>query len=149
MRDLAALEPAEIEAIVAAARFDERGLIPAVVTQAGTRELLMVAWLSAESMRMTLASREVTYWSRSRGELWRKGATSGNTQRLVSFAVDCDADVVHLEVEQRGPACHTGTRSCFDGDPLAVRFAEPQPQNSAIDSRPADPSSEDAAEGAR
>lgn len=124
MREAEALGEAEIEAIIAKAGFDERGLIPAVVQQAGTGELLMVAWLSPESMRATLATREVTYWSRSRQELWRKGATSGHTQRLMSFALDCDADVVRLEVDQIGPACHTGTRTCFDGDELAVRFAD-------------------------
>lgn len=132
MREVAALDEAEIQAITAAARFDERGLIPAVVQQTVTGELLMVAWMSAESIALTLAERRVTYWSRSRQELWRKGATSGHTQRLVAFALDCDADVIRLEVDQLGPACHTGTRTCFDGDELAIRFAEdPAPGEAA------------------
>lgn len=118
------LEEARIERIVRAVRFDDRGLVPAVVTQHDSGEVLMLAYLNAEALRITLRERRVTYWSRSRGELWRKGATSGNTQRLMGLAMDCDADTLHLQVEQRGPACHTGTRSCFDGDPLAVRFAD-------------------------
>lgn len=138
MREVERLDEAAIDAIVAKARFDERGLIPAIVQQEGTGELLMVAWLSPESMRRTLASRDVTYWSRSRQELWRKGATSGNTQRLVSFALDCDADVVRLEVDQIGPACHTGTRTCFDGDELAIRFADAAPDADAASDADAD-----------
>lgn len=118
------LTPDEIEAIVAAVVFDERGLAPAIVTRAGTGEVLMLAYVNDESLRRTLAERRATYWSRSRGELWRKGDTSGHTQRLVAVAVDCDADTLHFEVEQVGPACHTGTDTCFDGDPLAVRFAD-------------------------
>lgn len=118
------LEEARIERIVRAVRFDDRGLVPAVVTQHDSGEVLMLAYLNAEALRITLRERRVTYWSRSRGELWRKGATSGNTQRLMGLAMDCDADTLHLQVEQCGPACHTGTRSCFDGDPLAVRFAD-------------------------
>lgn len=115
----------EIDAIVAAVAFDDRGLAPAIVTRAGTGEVLMLAYVNDASLRRTLAERRATYWSRSRGELWRKGDTSGHTQRLVAIAVDCDADTIHLEVEQTGPACHTGTATCFDGDPLAVRFSVP------------------------
>lgn len=117
-----ALGAAEIEELVAAVRFDERGLAPAVVTQFDTGELLMLAYVNEASLRATLESRRVTYWSRSRGELWRKGDTSGHTQRLMAIAVDCDADTLHLDVDQVGPACHTGTRTCFDGDTRAVRF---------------------------
>ncbi|MGO2112872.1 MAG: phosphoribosyl-AMP cyclohydrolase, partial [Pseudoclavibacter sp.] len=117
-RIAASLTGDEIEAVIAAVAFDDRGLAPAIVTQFDTGELLMLAYMSAESLRATLTERRVTYWSRSRGELWRKGDTSGNTQRLMSFAVDCDADTLHLEVDQIGPACHTGTRTCFDGDTL-------------------------------
>lgn len=116
------LDAASIDEIVAAVAFDERGLAPAIVTQTGTGEVLMLAYVNEESLRRTLQERRVTYWSRSRGELWRKGDTSGNTQRLVALAVDCDADTLRLEVDQHGPACHTGTRTCFDGDQLAVRF---------------------------
>ena len=124
-RVVSRLDAAAIDEIVASARFTADGLIPAVVTQWDTREVLMLAWLNADSMRETLRTRRVVYWSRSRQELWRKGDTSGHTQWLVTFALDCDADTVHLEVEQHGPACHTGTRTCWDGDRLAVRFADP------------------------
>lgn len=123
-RVVTALDADQIEQLVESVRFDERGLAPAIVTQYDTGQLLMLAYLSAESLRRTLAERRVTYWSRSRGELWRKGDTSGHTQRLMGIAVDCDADTVHLEVDQLGPACHTGTRTCFDGDPLALRFSD-------------------------
>ena len=112
----------QIDEILSRVSFDDRGLVPAVVTQHDTREVLMLAWLNAESLRMTLTEGRVVYWSRSRSELWRKGDTSGNTQRLVSFALDCDADTVLIRVDQQGPACHTGTRTCFDGDEHALDF---------------------------
>lgn len=92
--------------------WDARGLIPAVAqTEAG--ELLMLAWMNAESLRETLASGHVTYWSRSRGALWRKGATSGHVQRLIDLRIDCDRDTLLLIVEQTGPACHTNRPNCF------------------------------------
>jgi phosphoribosyl-ATP pyrophosphohydrolase/phosphoribosyl-AMP cyclohydrolase len=94
-------------------RFDERGLIPAVVQDARTREVLTLAYMNEESLRRTLAEGETWFWSRSRGELWHKGATSGNTQRVVGLRLDCDADALVVLVEPRGPACHTGARSCF------------------------------------
>lgn len=93
--------------------FDERGLVPAVVQDAATGEVLMLAYMNRESLVKTLATRETWFWSRSRGELWHKGATSGNTQRVVSLAVDCDGDTLLVGVEPRGPACHTGARACF------------------------------------
>ncbi|WP_374953908.1 phosphoribosyl-AMP cyclohydrolase [Pseudoclavibacter sp. RFBA6] len=108
--------------IVARTSFDDRGLVPVIVTQHDTREVLMLAYMNEESLRMTLTEGRVVYWSRSRSELWRKGDTSGNTQRLVSFALDCDADTILIRVDQHGPACHTGTRTCFDGDQLALDF---------------------------
>lgn len=94
-------------------RFDERGLVPAVVQQAGTGEVLMVAWMSAESLRLTLETGTTWFWSRSRSELWNKGATSGNMQQVRRILVDCDADTLLVEVDSPGPACHTGHRSCF------------------------------------
>ncbi|PPF47367.1 phosphoribosyl-AMP cyclohydrolase [Pseudoclavibacter sp. AY1F1] len=112
----------DIDQIVARTSFDERGLVPVIVTQWDTREVLMLAYMNAESLRMTLTEGRVVYWSRSRSELWRKGDTSGNTQRLVSFALDCDADTILIRVDQQGPACHTGTRTCFDGDEHALDF---------------------------
>ena len=94
-------------------RFDERGLVPCVVQQAGTGEVLMVAWMSEESLRLTLETGTTWFWSRSRQELWNKGATSGNMQQVRRLLVDCDADTLLVEVDSPGPACHTGHRSCF------------------------------------
>ena len=94
-------------------RFDERGLVPAIVQDAATGEVLMLAYMNRESLTKTLETDETWFWSRSRGELWHKGATSGNTQRVVSIAADCDGDTLLIKVEPRGPACHTGARSCF------------------------------------
>ena len=93
--------------------FDGRGLIPAVVQQEGTGEVLMVAWMSEESLRLTLETGTTWFWSRSRQELWNKGATSGNMQQVRRVLVDCDADTLLVEVDSPGPACHTGSRSCF------------------------------------
>ena len=124
MREVHELDDTAISQIVSSARFDDRGLIPAVAVQWDTGELLMLAWMNASSMARTLRERRAVYWSRSRQALWRKGDTSGTTQRVVGFALDCDRDVVKLSVDQSGPACHTGTRTCWDGDRLAVRFVE-------------------------
>lgn len=89
------------------------GLITAVAQDAATGDVLMVAFMNAEAYRLTVETGRVHYWSRSRGELWKKGETSGNMQRLVELRVDCDADAVVVRVEQHGPACHEGYRSCF------------------------------------
>ena len=94
-------------------KYDERGLVPCVVQDAGTGEVLTLAWQSREALERTLRSGQATFWSRSRGEIWVKGATSGNTQSVRAARTDCDHDVVLLRVEPRGPACHTGARSCF------------------------------------
>jgi phosphoribosyl-AMP cyclohydrolase len=96
-------------------RFDDRGLIPAVVQQHDSGEVLMVAWMDDAALARTLAVGEAVYYSRSRQELWHKGATSGNTQRVVEVRVDCDGDVLLVLVDQQGDgvACHTGERSCF------------------------------------
>lgn len=94
-------------------KLDERGLIPAVVQDAATGDVLMVAWMDAEALRLTQATGEAHFWSRSRQELWHKGATSGNVQRVCEIRVDCDADTLLLLVDPAGPACHTGARSCF------------------------------------
>ncbi|MBQ9058677.1 MAG: phosphoribosyl-AMP cyclohydrolase [Atopobiaceae bacterium] len=93
--------------------FDERGLLPAIVQQVDTGEVLMLAWMSAESLALCFETGTSWFWSRSRQELWNKGATSGNTQKIHRILVDCDADCLILEVESAGPACHTGHRSCF------------------------------------
>ena len=94
-------------------RFDENGLVPVVAQDVATGEVLTLAYANREAVEKTLSTGEAHYFSRSRSELWRKGATSGNTQRVVEVGVDCDADALLYRVEPRGPACHTGERSCF------------------------------------
>ncbi len=107
-------------------KWDERGLIQAVASHAATGALLMVAHMNSAALQATLATGEAHYWSRSRGEVWHKGATSGNTQRVVEVRIDCDQDAVWLTVEPAGPACHTGQGSCFyrsvssDGSLVAI-----------------------------
>jgi|SRR6185295_3053160 len=93
--------------------FDERGLVPAIVQDAATGEVLMLAYMNAESVAKTIQTGETWFWSRSRNTLWHKGETSGNTQRVVSIEIDCDGDTLLVRVEPRGPACHTGQRTCF------------------------------------
>ena len=93
--------------------FDDRGLAPAIVQDATTKDVLMLAWVDAEAIRRTLDSGTTWFWSRSRKEYWNKGATSGNTQRVVEVRYDCDADALLMLVEPAGPACHTGETSCF------------------------------------
>jgi len=97
-------------------RYDAKGLIPAIAQDHATGEILMMAWMNRTSLEETLSTGQVTYWSRSRAELWRKGATSGHIQRLVRLSVDCDRDCLLMQVEQIGPACHTNRRSCFYTD---------------------------------
>ncbi len=101
---------------------DAQGLVCAVVQQYDTREVLMVGWMDDEALDQTLTTGRVVFWSRSRQELWRKGDTSGNIQRVKSVALDCDGDALLVEVDQVGSACHTGTRTCFEagGDLGAV-----------------------------
>ena len=96
-----------------AIKFDADGLVPAIAQQHDTGEVLMVAWMNRDAVRVTLEEGRVCYWSRSRGKLWRKGETSGQTQYLKDFRLDCDGDTVLLLVEQEGVACHTGRRNCF------------------------------------
>ena len=93
--------------------FDEHGLVPAICQHAKTGEVLMLAYMNEESLRLTRESGEVWFWSRSRQELWHKGATSGNVLTLGSILVDCDGDALVLQVHPAGPACHTGERTCF------------------------------------
>ena len=116
-----AQEPVEPVALEGAAnvadqlgvRFDERGLVPCVVQQQGTGEVLMMAWMNAESLALTVSTGTTWFWSRSRQELWNKGATSGNVQHVKRLLFDCDADTLLVIVDSVGPACHTGHRSCF------------------------------------
>lgn len=106
-------------AVVERARFDGDGLLPAIVQQEGTKDVLMMGWMDAEALTRTLTEGRVTFWSRSRREYWRKGDTSGHAQYVRAAALDCDADVLLVTVEQVGAACHTGSHSCFDVEPLA------------------------------
>lgn len=94
-------------------KFDEKGLIPAVIVEAGTHELLMVAYMNRESLKISMETGKTCFWSRSRQELWTKGETSGNYQHIVSITADCDLDTLKVVVEKDGPACHTGTETCF------------------------------------
>ncbi|MBB6172381.1 phosphoribosyl-AMP cyclohydrolase [Nocardiopsis mwathae] len=107
-------------AIAARLKRTADGLVPAVVQQYDTGEVLMLAWMDDEALHRTLATRDATYWSRSRQEYWVKGATSGHVQRVVSAALDCDGDTLLIKVDQTGAACHTGARTCFDADPLPL-----------------------------
>ena len=95
-------------------KFDERGLIPAIVQDVRTREVLTLAYMNAESFARTVETKETWFWSRSRNKLWHKGETSGNTQKVVELLLDCDGDAIVVLVDPAGPACHTGARSCFD-----------------------------------
>ena len=94
-------------------KYDAGGLVPAIVQDAETKDVLMMAYMNAESLRLTIESGETWFWSRSRGELWHKGGTSGNIQKVVDVKVDCDADTLLIRVLPAGAACHTGERSCF------------------------------------
>jgi phosphoribosyl-AMP cyclohydrolase len=111
-------------AVVAAARFDARGLVAAIAQQHDTGEVLMLAWMDAAALDETLATARACYFSRSRGELWRKGETSGQVQTVRDLRLDCDGDAVLLLVEQNGVACHTGRRSCFYLAPREGALAE-------------------------
>jgi phosphoribosyl-AMP cyclohydrolase len=125
-------DPAARERFLAAIRFDERGLIPAIAQAHDTGEVLMMAWMNAESVAETLETGRVVYFSRSRNKLWRKGESSGQMQRLVDLRLDCDGDTILALVEQTGVACHTGRRSCFfqalrDGELVPVAAPEVDP----------------------
>jgi phosphoribosyl-AMP cyclohydrolase len=113
--------PSELdEAIAARLKRDEHGLFPAVAQQWDTGEVLMLGWMDDEALHRTLTTGRVTYWSRSRGEYWQKGETSGHRQWVRSVSLDCDGDAVLVRVDQEGPACHTGDRTCFDAGQLAA-----------------------------
>jgi phosphoribosyl-AMP cyclohydrolase len=104
---------------------DEHGLVAAVVQQYDTSEVLMLGWMDEEALHRTLTTGRVTYWSRSRQEYWRKGDTSGHVQWVHSVALDCDGDALLVQVDQVGAACHTGTRTCFDGRDLGAIPGQP------------------------
>jgi len=107
-----------ISAVLARATFDANGLLPAIIQQWDSREVLMLGYMDAEALRRTLTEGRVTFWSRSRQEHWRKGDTSGHRQYVRGAALDCDSDTLLVQVEQVGAACHTGAHACFDVDPL-------------------------------
>jgi phosphoribosyl-AMP cyclohydrolase len=107
---------ADPDAVLARVSFDDRGLIAAVAQQWDSGEVLMVAWMDAEALRLTLTTGRATYWSRSRKSLWVKGDTSGHVQHVREVRLDCDGDTVLVKVDQVGAACHTGDRTCFDAD---------------------------------
>lgn len=106
--------------------FNEAGLIPAIIQDDASGQVLMLAWMDREALRRTLHEGRVTFWSRSRGEYWRKGDTSGHRQYVVSASADCDGDTVLVRVVQVGAACHTGSRSCFDERDLEAVAGEPE-----------------------
>jgi len=125
--------PAARAALLDALRFDAQGLIACIAQQHDTGEVLMLAWMNRDAVAETLATGRVTYWSRSRNAMWRKGETSGQVQHLVDLRLDCDGDAVLALVDQKGVACHTGRRSCFSwamrGDAvesLAEPLADPK-----------------------
>ena len=112
-------------AVLGTIKWNEGGLIPAIVQNAQTRDVLMMAFMNAESLKRTLELRQAVFWSRRRGELWRKGETSGNTLAVKEIRIDCDADTLLLLVEPAGPTCHTNAESCFFRD-LNEFIAEPK-----------------------
>lgn len=112
-------------------KFDERGLVPAIAQDAATGKVLMLAYMNAESIALTIESGYATYFSRSRQSLWRKGETSGHTQRVLGMDYDCDGDAILLTVEQEGPACHTGKATCFH-NPIVTPEEDELPATSAI-----------------
>lgn len=106
---------------IASVKFNDAGLVPAIVQSADSKEVLMMAWMNAESLAKSIEIGETVFFSRSRNELWHKGATSGNRQQITSIRVDCDGDTLLVLVHESGPACHTGLESCFD---MATIFEE-------------------------
>lgn len=110
----------DVEVWVERLKLDDRDLIPVIAQDATTRTVLMLAWMNADAFRRTVATRRATYWSRSRQAYWVKGETSGHTQHVREMRLDCDGDTILLLVDQQGPACHTGARTCFDADVVFV-----------------------------
>lgn len=109
---------ADVEGVLGRVRWNGDGLLPAIIQEESSREVLMLGYMDAEALRRTLTEGRVTFWSRSRQEYWRKGDSSGHVQYVRGAALDCDGDTILVTVHQIGPACHTGAHSCFDVDPL-------------------------------
>ncbi|TLS49347.1 bifunctional phosphoribosyl-AMP cyclohydrolase/phosphoribosyl-ATP diphosphatase HisIE [Paenibacillus antri] len=118
--------------LAAQIKWDERGLVPAIVQDASTKQVLMMAYMNEESFRLSAEKGETVFWSRSRNELWHKGATSGNTQRIASVKLDCDGDTLLVEVVPAGPACHTGATTCFERETQAAAETAPSAHRFAI-----------------
>jgi phosphoribosyl-AMP cyclohydrolase len=114
-------------AVSARLRRNDAGLVPAIAQQHDTGEVLMLGWMDDEALARTLSTGRATYWSRSRGEYWVKGETSGHRQWVKAVRLDCDGDTVLLQVDQEGPACHTGAHTCFDADLLGGPDARSEP----------------------
>ncbi|MBK6887086.1 MAG: phosphoribosyl-AMP cyclohydrolase [Tetrasphaera sp.] len=108
---------------------DGHGLVAAIVQEHATKDVLMLGWMDDEALHRTLTTGRVTFWSRSRQQYWRKGDTSGHVQHVTSVALDCDGDALLVEVHQVGAACHTGSRTCFDGNDLAAVVGSPGPSS--------------------
>lgn len=119
------IDPIELEAVLDRAVFDANGLLPAIVQQWDSHEVLMLGYMNVEALRRTLSEGRVTFWSRSRQEFWRKGDTSGHHQYVRGAALDCDSDALLLWVDQVGVACHTGAHACFDVDPISPTIGFP------------------------
>jgi phosphoribosyl-AMP cyclohydrolase len=114
----------DARAVIDRIAFDSRGLVPAIIQEEGSKDVLMLGYMDDEAVRRTLTEGRVTFWSRSRQEYWRKGDTSGNRQYVRGAALDCDGDALLVTVHQVGPACHTGKHACFDVDPLTPVVGE-------------------------
>ncbi|SEL59125.1 phosphoribosyl-ATP pyrophosphatase /phosphoribosyl-AMP cyclohydrolase [Paenibacillus sp. cl141a] len=126
------LKDLSLEQVSEHIRWDAAGLVPAIIQDAESKQVLMMAYMNRESLRLTLESGETWFWSRSREELWHKGATSGNVQTVVSMTYDCDGDTLLLQVNPNGPACHTGQTTCFHNEIIAQgQESEPASQGTA------------------
>ena len=120
------MSPNDVDGLLARTRFTDEGLVPAIAQQWDTREVLMMAWMTRETLRETLETGRAVYYSRSRRERWAKGDTSGHVQAVREVRLDCDGDTVLLLVDQSGAACHTGDRTCFDADAIVLIDGEKQ-----------------------
>lgn len=120
------LTEATVGEVLERVTFGDNGLMPAIIQQWDSKEVLMLGYMNAEALRRTLTEGRVTFWSRSRQEFWRKGDTSGNRQFVRGAALDCDGDAILVTVDQHGPACHTGAHACFDVAPLSPALGEPE-----------------------